>query len=98
MEDYAVVYFGSAVFKTIKLLLLAIFSVHIFACVFYRVKDLSAASREEVVDFYASRDVEADVRAALLPIPALPSQHGASLGTFGLNSACVHGRTSPTNM
>jgi hypothetical protein len=65
MEDYAVVYFGSAVFKTMKLLLLAIFSVHIFACLFYRVKDISAASRDEVIDFYASRDVAEDVRTSV---------------------------------
>ncbi len=67
MEDYAVVYFGSAVFKTIKLLLLAVFSVHIFACIFFRVKDLSAASRDEVIHFYASKDVAEDVRSSVSP-------------------------------
>ena len=65
MEDYAVVYFGSAMFKIIKLLFLAIFSVHIFACIFYRVKDISAASRGDVVDFYASKDVAEDVRTTV---------------------------------
>ncbi len=64
MEDYAVVYFGSAVFKMMRLLLLAIFSVHVFACIFYRVKDVSAASREDVIEFYASRDVAEDVSDA----------------------------------
>ena len=64
----------------VKLLLLAIFSVHIFACVFYRVKELSAASREEVLDFYASRDVAADVRAPLPGMSARDSDGCPRLG------------------
>ena len=38
IEDYAVVYFGSALYKILRLLLVALFSVHIFACAFFRVK------------------------------------------------------------
>ena len=61
LEDYAVVYFGSALFKIIRLLLVATFCVHFFACIFYRVKDISAESQEAVDEFYASRDVSSDV-------------------------------------
>jgi hypothetical protein len=61
LEDYAVVYFGSAVFKIIRLLLVAIFSVHFFACIFYRVKDISAESQEDVTDFYESKNIATDV-------------------------------------
>ena len=40
LEDYAVVFFGSALFKILRLFILAAFSVHFFACLFYRVKVL----------------------------------------------------------
>ena len=38
LEDYAVVFFGSALFKTLRLFIVAAFSIHFFACIFYRVK------------------------------------------------------------
>ncbi len=61
LEDYAVVYFGSAIFKIIRLLLVAIFSVHFCACIFFRVKEISAEHSNDVVDFYANRNVAEDV-------------------------------------
>ncbi len=61
IEDYAVVYFGSSLFKILRLLIIAIFSVHLFACVFYRVKESSALSRDDVTEFYSSRNADEDV-------------------------------------
>ena len=61
IEDYAVVYFGSALFKILRLLFVATFSVHVFACIYFRVKIISALSPDIVSDFYAARDVAADV-------------------------------------
>ncbi len=61
IEDYAVVYVGSPVFKILRLIIIAIFSVHFFACIFYRVKEVSAVSREDVTDFYVSRNVDEEV-------------------------------------
>ena len=57
VEDYIVVYLGSFVFKITRLLVIAVSSVHIFACLFYKVKEVSAASPDDVVSFYTSRDV-----------------------------------------
>ena len=61
LEDYVVVYIGSAVFKILRLLTVATFSVHLFACMFFRVKIMSAATVDDVVDFYTSRGIEHDV-------------------------------------
>ena len=57
VEDYIVVYLGSFVFKITRLLVIAVSSVHIFACLFYKVKEVSAASPDDVLSFYTSRDV-----------------------------------------
>ena len=38
VEDYAVVFFGSALFKMLRLFVVTAFSVHFFACIFYHVK------------------------------------------------------------
>ena len=43
VEDYAVVYFGAALFKIVRLLVIATFTVHLFACIFYRVKVRAAS-------------------------------------------------------
>ena len=61
IEDYAVVYFGSSLFKILRLLIIAIFSIHLFACIFYRVKEISAYSPDDVTDFYNSRLTNDDV-------------------------------------
>ena len=61
IEDYAVVHFGSAMFKIFRLLFLAVFCVHFFACIFFAVKTGSAASADEVTAFYTSRHVAQDV-------------------------------------
>ena len=62
IEDYAVLYFGSAMFKIVRLLLIAMMCVHLFACVFYRVKKESAASLDDVAAFYSSKGVDPSVR------------------------------------
>jgi hypothetical protein len=36
-EDYAVVYLGASIFKITRLLLVAVSSVHFFACIFFKV-------------------------------------------------------------
>ena len=58
MEDYAVVYFGSSLFKILRLLFIAIFSVHFFACIFYRVKEVSARSPDDVMEFYVAKNAD----------------------------------------
>jgi hypothetical protein len=60
IEDYAVVFFGSATFKMLRLVAFAAFSVHLFACIFYRVKD-SSEDPESVVAFFESREAAIDV-------------------------------------
>ena len=61
IEDYAVVYLGSAVFKIARLLIIAVFCVHLFACAFYRVKLESAYSLDDVTAFYTSRNIDMQV-------------------------------------
>ena len=61
VEDYVVLYFGSSMFKIARLLFVALLSVHFFACTFYRVKNESAASPEDVQLFYTSRGVDPEV-------------------------------------
>ena len=61
VEDIGVVYLGSAVFMIARLTFIALFSVHLFACIFYRVKIISANSVDDVVQFYSSRNIEEDV-------------------------------------
>ncbi len=68
MEDYTVVYLGAALFKILRLLLIGAFSVHVFACIFFRVKVATAVSAEDVVLFYSSRNVEEDVSAFHPPL------------------------------
>ena len=62
IEDIAVVYLGSAVFKISRLTFIALFMVHLFACIFFRAKLAGANSDEEVANFYLSRNIEEDVR------------------------------------
>ncbi len=61
VEDYGVIYLGSAVFKIARLLFIAMFSVHLFACIFFRVKVISASSPDDVSDFYTSKNAAIDV-------------------------------------
>ncbi len=56
------IYLGSAIFKIARLLFVAMFSVHMFACVFYRVKIVSAHSPEDVAAFYISKNAASNVR------------------------------------
>ncbi len=55
------IYLGSPVFKIARLLFIAMFSVHLFACIFFRVKVISAPTTEDVAAFYTSRNVAEDV-------------------------------------
>jgi hypothetical protein len=64
VEDYGVVYLGSAIFKVARLTFIALFFVHLFACLFYRIKDATAESPEDVVDFYNSKNVDTEVSLA----------------------------------
>lgn len=57
-----VLYFGSATFKIVRLLLIAVLCVHLFACLFYRIKKDGADSQEDVEHFYNSRNVMSTVR------------------------------------
>ena len=59
------IYLGSAVFKIARLLFIAMFSVHLFACIFFRVKVASAFSVDDVAAFYTTKNVAADVSANL---------------------------------
>ena len=59
------IYLGSAVFKIARLLFIAMFSVHLFACIFFRVKVASAFAAEDVTVFYTSKNVPEDVRIEL---------------------------------
>ncbi len=58
LEGYAVLYFGPATFKIARLLLIAMLCIHIFACLFYRVKKDGAANPEEVDNFYISKNAD----------------------------------------
>ena len=61
IEDYAVVYFGSAIFKIARLTLVGTVSVHFCSCVFYSVKQNYAVSPDDVVSFYTSRGIDPGV-------------------------------------
>ncbi len=61
-------YIGSAVFKVLRLLTVASFSVHLFACLFFRVKVMSAVTEDHVVDFYASKGIGDDVSSIIITI------------------------------
>ncbi len=61
VEDYGVIYLGSPVFKIARLLFVAMFSVHLFACMFFRVKVSSASTPEDVETFYTSKNVPYNV-------------------------------------
>ena len=61
IEDYGVIYLGSPVFKIARLLFVAMFTVHLFACIFFRVKVSSASEPEDVTMFYSSKNVAEDV-------------------------------------
>jgi hypothetical protein len=65
VEDYGVIYLGSAVFKIARLLFIAMFSVHMFACIFFRIKIVGAFAPEDVTVFYTSKNVPEDVRKNL---------------------------------
>ncbi len=60
IEDYSVLYFGPAIFKVARLLVIAMLCVHLFACIFYRVKKESSPP-EEVAAFYSSKYVDENV-------------------------------------
>ncbi len=55
------VYLGSAIFKIARLTFIALFFVHLFACIYYRIKETSAYNPDDVVVFYTSKNVDANV-------------------------------------
>ncbi len=59
------IYLGSPVFKIARLLFVAMFSVHLFACIFFRVKISSAFAPGDVTTFYTSKNVAEDVSSDL---------------------------------
>jgi hypothetical protein len=61
LEDYAVLYLGSAIFKIARLLFIAMLCVHFFACIYYRVKRDTTPNPDDVDAFYQSKYVEQDV-------------------------------------
>ena len=67
LEGYVVLYFGSATFKIVRLLFIAVLCVHLFACLFYRVKKDGASSQEDIDHFYNTRGVIPTVRSSLEP-------------------------------
>ena len=58
------VYLGSSIFKITRLLVIAVSSVHFFACIFHKVKEVSAATEEDIASFYVSRNVDEKVLPA----------------------------------
>ena len=64
-EGYAVLYFGPATFKIARLLFIAMLCIHIFACLFYRVKKDGAASMDDVDSFYISKNADPEASQPL---------------------------------
>uniref|UniRef100_A0A7S0MT42 Ion transport domain-containing protein n=1 Tax=Cryptomonas curvata TaxID=233186 RepID=A0A7S0MT42_9CRYP len=60
IQDYAVLYFGSAIFKIGRLLIIAMLGVHIFACIYYRIKRDTTPNSDDVEAFYQSKYVDQD--------------------------------------
>ncbi len=54
-------FFGSAIFKIGRLLFIAMMSVHLFACAYFRVKK-ETSSEEDMEGFYLARNVISTVR------------------------------------
>jgi hypothetical protein len=71
LEDYAVLYFGSAIFKIVRLLFIALLCVHFFACIYYRVKRDTTPNTDDVEAFYQSRYVEPNVSRGMRPCSRL---------------------------
>ena len=57
IEDYAVVFVGSAWYKMLRLCFIAGFAVHLFACIFFQVK----SKNDNAIGFYSAKSVEIDV-------------------------------------
>ena len=57
-------FFGSSIFKIGRLLFIALLSVHLFACAFFRVKR-ETSSQEEIDNFYLLRNVDSAVRISV---------------------------------
>ncbi len=66
-----VLYFGSAIFKITRLLFVAMSCVHVFACIFYRVKRESAPSTEEFDHFFTSRNIDPTVSTPNMNVPSM---------------------------
>ncbi len=71
LEDYAVICFGSAIFKVTRLLFIAMLSVHLFACVFYRIKEEFASDPADVSSFYETKNVNPSVSSDFVSKPSV---------------------------
>ncbi len=56
---------GHPVFAILRLLLFVMMSVHLFACIFYRIKKDGAASEDDVIAFYKYFQVDSTVCCTL---------------------------------
>ena len=71
MEDYMVLVLGHPVFAILRLLLFVMISVHLFACIFYRIKKDGAASEDDVIAFYKYFRVDSTVSCTLQVVTML---------------------------
>jgi hypothetical protein len=65
MGDYMVLVLGHSLFAILRLMFLAMMCIHLFACVFYRIKKDGAASEDDVIAFYKFFRVDSTVRCIL---------------------------------
>jgi hypothetical protein len=63
------------------------FSVHLFACIFFKVKEVSASSHDDVLDFYVSRNIAENVHFALYLFPIVG--HDVNLRSMTVAGPCI---------
>ncbi len=76
-------YFGSAIFKIARLLFIFMLCVHIFACIYYRVKLDTTLNPNDVEEFYASNNVSQNVSSST-SFPLLALCYSALIRAFWL--------------
>jgi hypothetical protein len=62
VEDFAIIVIGPGLFKIGRLLSVVLLTVHLLACLFWRVK-LETADPAAIADFLLTRGIPADVSA-----------------------------------
>ena len=73
---------------------IAVSSVHFFACIFYKVKQISADTPEEVAAFYTTRGIDEDVS----PFCSIPAHSFVGRAAHSPILIAVVDRIWPTNM